>query len=301
MSTRASTSRHTQASVRHALCALGACVLALAGCSREAGDPGGAGIESSAERDGASVVVAIPTRELTTVDRLPVTITAVAPPGQAVREISFDPGSAGWTVVEASPARVLTDGRGRSVRLERYLLEPFLDGAYAVPGATATFGEPGRPVALELSTTGLDVEVATVLGEDASIDDLAPPTGPVEPPGPSAGEGITAWAFPVGLGGLIVCAGAVVLALRSGARPDGPDLCAEIDRLRDRPPDEARDRLASLLRGCAGRGAPPSLGALIERLDHERYAPPGRVSHRPIGHEIDEALRVLSARSGGSA
>lgn len=270
------------------------------GCGRS-GDTGSAGaLESRAERDNGVIVVSVPGDRFTTVDQIPVTISTTAPAGHAARAVVFDPEFAGWTVIDRPPARVRTDTRGRAVRTERYLLEPFLDGAYEIPSATVAFAEPGQPPAFELSTTPFEVSVVSVLAEDASIDDLAPPTGPVEPPALADNRGMPAWA--IALAAVLLGVGVVVVvrAVTSAGRTEEPDLAAEIGRLRNEPPTDARDRLASLLRRARATHSHPSLDAMIERLDRERYAPPGREARNPVEPEIDEALRLLTSGGGVS-
>ncbi len=157
-------------------------LVSLAGCGGEAPPPTDEPAVTTSARSGpVAVEVALDRETMRTVDRLRVTITAVASDGAAPNIPEFDPESAGWTVIARTdePLRATDAGLERRAQI---ILEPFLDGAYEVPPVTVSWtldhSEPGS-----VRTEPLPVSVVSVLPPD-DPGDLAGPVGMALPSEP---------------------------------------------------------------------------------------------------------------------
>ncbi|MFT5423569.1 MAG: hypothetical protein ACI89L_001349 [Phycisphaerales bacterium] len=276
-------------------------------CTRESESPAATdAAEASASRDGASLVATADQTTLRTVDRLTLTIQATAPAGMVVRDVALDAEGAGWTVVDQPLPEASLNEEGRAVRTDTLVLEPFLDGEYTIPPILASFAAPGAPGSVQLTTTPIAIRVESVLPEEASVDDLAAPAGPIDPPA-AAPRPTSPWVVGgAALAGVGVLAVLVVLVRARLAREPLPDFAGELRLLRAHPTPDAehdRDRLASILRRALESQASRDLDDLLDRLDAERYAPSDRRPTGPITEQIDAAINTLHAMSlcGGGA
>jgi hypothetical protein len=262
---------------------------------------------------------------ITTADRLTLEVAFTVAPGWRLDPWIDGARSAleqaGWTVVSATadaPA-LASETEGAITHRARFLLEPFLEGDYAIPPLSAD-AVPVRGEPVELTTPARTVPVASVLPEDEPvrlpmpIDAEASADNADAPDAPAAG-GSTEADAPLGvlrpvpdepsdgaprlalIGSAIAIMGAgiaVLVAVRSARTPRvgrAPDPVREIERLaRATDPDLALiyRHLRELSRRPAGRGR-GDLDALIARLECARYAPEPTDEARAIA---DEALRL---------
>lgn len=114
--------------------------------------------------------------EMSTVERVHVTLVLEHKPGVGTEELEFHPEEAGWTVV-SSQAEEPTLPQAGIVRARwEFTLEPFLDGDYQIPPATITLHSATEH--LTLSTAPEPIKVTSILPDEQAT--LAAVRAPVD-------------------------------------------------------------------------------------------------------------------------
>jgi hypothetical protein len=255
--------------------------------------------------------VSFATEPITTVERTQIAVTVSVPRGVVVEpwaeayEAALE--GAGWTVIRTEVGAPALAGPASVATTRTFVVEPFLDGAYAVPDlvveARAADGE--RFLA---TLEGGGIEVRSVLPPDeASADPLgldgdgdarnAPPgssdapLGSLAPPPDLPEPGRSPLVFVLAAGALVAFGVLARLALR---RPKGPrppeDPRLTLKRLAriDAPTEDDLARAHAALAVLTGPSGEP---ALLDRFERARYAP-DRPSPTERSALIAEAARV---------
>ncbi|MEM7754337.1 MAG: hypothetical protein AAF297_01735 [Planctomycetota bacterium] len=198
-------------------------VFVLAACAPSDTTPGPAATQSTAAGE-LTLTIAASDTQLTTTDRLTLTLTAEYP---TTANYAHDPAfldaveSAGWTIVatHADPPRLIQ--AGRLARTSTAILEPFLPGDYEIPSLTATFaGETATLDPIPVSVNGLLPE-DDLLAESPELAELRKPPPIIED---------NSTALPVVIA-IVVTFTAVVLIIRRNATT--PTDASPADQLRD--------------------------------------------------------------------
>lgn len=165
--------------------------LALAGCRPEAGPsratPPPAGLVKNYSSGSLAVEYRVSRLELTVAERLELSIAAVVPENNELRFPASEEKLGGFKVVEAhrDPPRLLPGGRVATVK--RYLLEPFLAGAYLLPPLQVSSWPREKEEAApeEVATEEVPVSVRSLLAaeeKEPAVGDILPPVAqPLEP------------------------------------------------------------------------------------------------------------------------
>lgn len=251
-----------------------AAVIALAvalGCADrapEAEPATGVAVTAQDTRTGVAVTAEIDRTAMRTVDRIGVEVRVVRPAGLAVELLGPDLGESDWTLVERTAFGSSVTADGRIEDRTAFTLEPFLEGAYRVPGFEAVWGagDDRRSV----RTEPVAVEVSSVLGEETGpLADALPPVAASEDVGPRSGLLIGA--------GLVVL-GAVLILWRLTRPRDAavPQQATPVERLRavasGREDDADLSRVHRALADLSAAGnVAGELRALRERCDRLRF------------------------------
>lgn len=164
-----------------------AVALVLGGCTgkKKTDTPASppAGLEKTVERGPVKVTVRLDKKEPTLADRLRLQLEVVS--DEAVK-VTLPPAatelnSFGILDFTTSQAERTRDGKVRQTR--EYVLEPFLSGKYTIPPFAFTFAREGEPEH-KLETEAIEIEVKSLLPEDAQNLDIHDINGPVDLPKP---------------------------------------------------------------------------------------------------------------------
>lgn len=232
--------------------------------------------EVAATDDDARVELTLSTdrTELTTLDRLEVTITLRRPIANTVTLIEPDWEAAGWTRIDSTDSLPVAIDTDHIERFRIITIEPFLAGDYTIPPATIewTTGTLTRI----LQTPELSATVTSVLA-DSDSPELAEPT-PIIPPVSEKKE----HSFTPLLISIAVLVGALLLinaARRAGREDDKPTPLDTIRAIANNE-HESDTPLADLHRALATAEPMPSskhkLNALIARCEIARFTPADR-------------------------
>jgi len=128
---------------------------------------------------GVAVTLAVSASRITTAQRVEATLEVLAPEGATVTLPGSDAAVGEFTLVDLTRDEPAVAPDGRIVHRETYVLEPFLDGAYAVGPIRLSY-TPGPGQAARTATIpdeAISIAVASVLpagGEIPDIKDIAP-------------------------------------------------------------------------------------------------------------------------------
>jgi len=124
----------------------------------------------------ASLRVSLDRDRMTTADRLTLSIETTAEIGSRasvpLEHLTFE----GWTLVERSDSETVRGTSGRSVRVARIVLEPFLDGEYVIPAiaarASSEAAGDNAGAAETIQTPDITVIVSSTLPEGSDTRDV---------------------------------------------------------------------------------------------------------------------------------
>lgn len=284
--------------------------------------------------------IVFPSEPMTTVERTRIVVTVSARPGVAVEPwadaYSKALEGAGWTVVRTEVGAPSLAEDGSIAIRATYVLEPFLDGEYTVPGldlvgrgssgeATGGTLEGGSVVVesvlpeAEQNTDPLGVMAGADAGAEKNEADPTPadaPLGTLTPPPPVPEPGVGPVTIALLGVGLLAIAGLVRTVFVAGRRTvsaRSEDPVARLDRLArvDAPDagvlDEAHASLADAIRRAdpIAVAQDAGLSGLLDRFERARYAPvePSATERGRLIAEAARSARALPASSerGGSA
>jgi hypothetical protein len=204
------------------------CLGLLAGCADSDPPPSAPPAVATAATDdeaGIRLDVSMDRAEMTTADRLGVRIEVTRPVGLPITLIEPDWSAANWTLTDTIDTAPVQAPDGRITRTLTVVLEPFLDGDYAVPPVTLTWARDGLDSVI--ASQSLAIPVRSVLPEAddgelaAAMPTLPPPTRDRSAP----------WLpVTIGCGGLIALATAWVLVRRRPRQPAREPTALEILR-----------------------------------------------------------------------
>ena len=121
-----------------------------------------------------AVTFTLSASRITTAQRVEATLEVLAPEGATVTLPGVDAAVGELTLVDLARAEPTVASDGRILHRETYLLEPFLDGAYAVGPIRVSY-TPGPGQAARTSTIPpepIGVEVASVLADSEELPDI---------------------------------------------------------------------------------------------------------------------------------
>jgi len=286
---------------------LGLAVAALAtgACSGDSADRAPEPALVSAVRSGPIELRVETNRDaIRTVDRVVVLVIATLGPGASLDQLTIDAETEGWTVIEdrRSPPIAADDGR---VLYERLLtLEPFLEGEYVVPTASAAWSLGDQSGVA--STDPLTIPVTSVLteGDGPALSDARalPPEPIVEA---EAANPWPAMALKFGWAIVLVIGLALWLLLRRSEGDPAKAILARLERVATEQgePSEACAEAAAALRTLSTGADAVATHRLIDQLDDARFAPAETDpdSARSLVADAVERCRTLLDQRGARA
>lgn len=284
-------------------------VFLLAGCNRDAPSESNAATQSIKLGD-LSIALSTDRVELTTVDRLTLTLAATYPldtpytPDPAYLDALE---AAGWTVVSSRVEPPRAAGDGRLVRTSIATLEPWLPGDYEIPGFEVTWND------LSAAVDPIAVTVTPLLADDDPLAESAELTELRD--APEASDSPRVLIVVVGAA-VVLGAVAAVTFVRGGRRDrdfDPADAFRAAERTARRIADSSEvsredlDRLAEAVRTAERLGAPGG-GEVIRRLEIARFSPtpPSAVDRAAIARDVEAYVRTahdvfrVEHRGGGA-
>ncbi|GEM_PF-2105884 len=252
-------------------------LLLLAACQREhtpTPPVPAAEVTASDDQAGIQLALAADRTDITTLDRVKVTITLRRPIAKAVMLIEPDWESTGWTRVGSTDSDPVAIDARRIERSRTVTIEPFLPGDYTIPSAGIQWTTPD--LTRTLQTPQLGVTVASVLTPD-DTEELDQPASTMPPPARTDDDPLAPLIV-----SLVVLTGAL-LAWKATRRPPHTDHDpSPADTIREiaNGRHEGQTQLAELHRALAMAEPMPSskqrLDELIARCETARFSPPGR-------------------------
>lgn len=241
-------------------------------------------VSASDGEAGIQLTLATDRTEITTLDRVNVTITLRRPVANTVTLIEPDWEAAGWTRIDATDTEPIAVEPDIIERSRTVTVEPFLAGDYTVPPATIqwTTGQLTRV----LETPDLTVIVASVLAESDTTELAAPESAILPEP-----EQDDHTFLPLIIS-IAVLAGALLLinAARRPSHRDDEPTPADVIRALANNTHESDTPLADLHRALAQAEPMPSskarLNELIARCEVARFAPDASESDRPNPQQV---------------
>jgi hypothetical protein len=151
---------------------------------------------------------------ITIADTVLVQLEATAQPPYKVKMPKIDEALKNFGMIDWNSFPSRLDANNNVVTMNQYRLEPFISGTYPIPGFTFEFYDANEPNAVmhKLSSEPVDIEVASLLGEDRENLAIADIEGVVEMPAADAKWWLWAGA------GLGVAAIAAVVLVRARGR-----------------------------------------------------------------------------------
>lgn len=222
--------------------------------------------------------------EMTTADRLRVRYEVTRPVGLPITLIEPDWSAANWTLTDTTDTAPVALPDGRVSRARTVVLEPFLDGEYAVPPVTLVWAQDGTDSVI--ASQPLPVPVRSVLS-DADDGELAAAL-PALPP-PEQARPARRIPVAVGCGGLIALATAWVLVRRRPRQPAPEPTPLEI--LRSEAASTSLDpvRTHRALRDLTAQGRLPA--QTLHQFERARFDP--RASPSEAAEIARHALATL--------
>lgn len=255
----------------------------------------------------AALRVSIDHEQLTTAERLTVTVEASGARGSRVNVPLDESEFKGWTVVDRWRSELVVEPTGRSGRHARVVLEPFLAGDYTVPSISATtVSRAGVHTTQTIRSPAFQVTVRSLLPGGSPIDQV-PDIMEYTPPVAGSGRSRTLVLIGAVAGAVVVAAIAATAAVRRRRATSGSgiDLGAVRALVLRRAVERGEfsevtpDLLAAVLAdhgASAGSGGEESeVAALSARLDTWRFGGVG--AHREaIADAARTAVRWLDHR-----
>jgi len=138
------------------------------------------GIHETVEKDGLSVAIDTDKKEMTTAERLHLTIRATCPEGWTVSLPAVDHQFGEFLTVGYDTARPQLAGENKKIVGRLYILEPFLAGDYPIPPTDVKFKKDEK--LYEINTPGISITVKSLLPPSLNkenprleINDIKPP------------------------------------------------------------------------------------------------------------------------------
>jgi hypothetical protein len=292
-----------------------ACLALVTACTETDRAPDFAA-ESRASVGDAQLAVAVDRADITTVDRVIVSVDLTLPDGTTA---DFTPpledrfSAAGWSVIEITTAPPIALGENLRRSRTRATLEPFLPGQAAIPPITADLSGPGA--ATEITSEPIPVSVASLLDQDdplAASPELVEARDP--PPAPAATtDRIAIVAAAIGVPTILVALLVLIADRRprEHAEPSLRDLARRVRRIANRDaPDatelEAVDRALRAAQRIAHRetgGPPHEMTPVLTDLEIARFNPhaPSPAAARQLAERalsaIEQVLRAQQERA----
>ena len=269
----------------------------LTGCQESSAPAEPSPMVSTNARSGpAEISLTLNRESMRTVDRLTIEIESYGWDGAAIDPPSFDPTTAGWTVISRVDTPLLFSDGGPK-RQVTVVLEPFLAGTYEIPAVSVDWTLPTGERGI-VATEPLRIDVASVL-DDNDVGDIAGPTNIVLPHAPQTG-GETRLAFVVG-GAIVVTLG-VVLAVAMCLRRAPTKDTTPLERLRALQSSDCADTIAAAIADALHRSSErsDSTSGILSEVEHARY---GR---KPMTHDralqlLRQTIALLAPGPGGAA
>ena len=138
------------------------------------------GIHETVAKDGLSVAVDTDKKEMTTAERLHLTVSAACPEGWTVSLPAVDHPFGEFLTVGYDTARPQLTGEKKKIVKRLYILEPFLAGDYPIPPIHVKFTKDEK--IYEIKTPGISITVKSLLPPSLNktnprleINDIKPP------------------------------------------------------------------------------------------------------------------------------
>jgi len=139
----------------------------------------------TSEAPGVSVLVSADRSEITTADRLRLTLSLTTRDGTAVDWLPPKDRLGDFQIAESSQQKGVPV-KGLTTTVYAFLLEPFLDGTKAIPSLKFSYREGAAATRQILTTEPIAIEVRSMLATETEPTELAPIKPPLHLPSPSS-------------------------------------------------------------------------------------------------------------------